>query len=242
MRWCHSATALIPVPRLAATLHMLAMPSTRRYPNICGLRNPPSCPLPTASGSQPSQQQQPPPSLLPPPTASSPTGTRSSFNHRVLVGRSTTWNGTRFFEKVCDFLKMADVSMMGASLDKCAMAFVDRTRQLKSLVLLRSSGPSEQTDQVKLWQIIFRSEELIDHQHAHLSPRSLVCAPLVQKGCARTLSDCACAAFSDPGGTRGCARKGREDDVPTKVKDRRGDPGCQAMHSAPRLLPRTCQR
>ena len=43
---------------------------------------------------------------------------------------------------------MADVGVLGGSLDQYAMSFVDRTRQLKSLVLLRSSQPSEQTDQV----------------------------------------------------------------------------------------------
>jgi len=67
--------------------------------------------------------------------------------------------GRAFRKGVCrNFEKMADVSMMGESLDKCAMAFVDRTRQLKSLVLLRSSGPSEQTDQVKFRQPVFSIE------------------------------------------------------------------------------------
>jgi hypothetical protein len=44
-----------------------------------------------------------------------------------------------------------EVEDLGAGLEKFAMEFVDKTRQLKSLVLLRSSQPTQQTDQVHSW-------------------------------------------------------------------------------------------
>ncbi len=47
-----------------------------------------------------------------------------------------------------------EVADLGSSLEKFAMDFVDKTRQLKSLVLLRSSQPTQQTDQV-VWMPFF---------------------------------------------------------------------------------------
>lgn len=147
---------------------------------------------------------------------------------------------------------MACVGNMGASLDKFAMEFVDRTRQLKSLVLLRSSQPSEQTDQVVAppSPIPFRRSHLlrtdVHKQSAHAldttgwcggrsvdGPWSAKTGPAArarEEGCTPRVAVATeqSAPSADPRGARGVAPQGREDDEPTQVQDRRGDPGGEA--------------
>lgn len=46
------------------------------------------------------------------------------------------------------------VEDLGDGLERFATDFIDRTRQLKSLVLLRSSEPSEHTDKVLPFKVL----------------------------------------------------------------------------------------
>jgi hypothetical protein len=235
MRWCRSATALIPAQPLAAMLRTIARPGTRSYPNICAPHKSPSLSWPNVprlptTGSLPPTPH--PSVLLPRPI--SPTGKAIPSTSPCERGGG----GYALFSKRCaSFLKngrrVDDGRVPGQVRNGlCGPNEAAQVARLAPLVgTLGADGPGEVS------ATCFSSNPRVDinqpkkmaHTSPLLSPQSL--ATLLHVGCARTPSHCVWSAFvwsafPDTGGTGGSARQGREDNVPTEVKDWRGDPGC----------------